>query len=230
MARIAKGALSDNAAMYKDYGNEVKNAQFKLKVDKAEKKLDSKFKTAALFTKVYGIRNFIKTVRTDTDEEWSDEQMEETGRLYYQSFIDTIDILKPKLQDAKKRITARIEEDKPSGNFKLFSTQWQEDQQYARAKLWQDRYPDRYQALSDEQKDVIENCVKKFNQELENKETGHVLRTKHWSSLRGVSRKIVHLFQQNNQHGLKGLFLRLPFSYCRLCYGLTRKLVSILTQ
>jgi len=205
VARIAKGALSDNAAMYKDYGNEVKNAQFKLKVDKAEKKLDSKFKTAALFTKVYGIRNFIKTVRTDTDEEWSDEQMEETGRLYYQSFIDTIDTLKPKLQDAKKRITARIEEDKANGNFKLFSTQWQEDLQYARAKLWQEKYPERYQALSEKQKQVIESCIDKFNQELENKETGHVLRTKHWSSLRGVSRKIVHLFQQNNQHGLTTL-------------------------
>lgn len=108
--KIAKQALSDNHDLYKANNKPERSYAIKQRIDKAEKKLDQRYEQASLFIKKFGIKHFIKTVRTDTDQDWSNEEMEEVGQLYYQAFVDTIDEIKPLLNHAKDRIKNRTKE------------------------------------------------------------------------------------------------------------------------
>lgn len=202
---IAKKALLDNHALYKKYTNKEKNHQFTLKLDKAEKKLNSRLEFASTLVKTFGIQHFIKSVKTDTEEEWSEEKMEETGRIYYQSFTDSIKELKPLLIDASQRIKSRIEEEKSSPNIEVMLAQWQKDKHFARAYLWKKSHLNKYNKLSEQLKKQFDNLEQLHQEVIVNTDTGHFRRTQSQSSLNGVNRKIVRLFQQKNEFGLEKL-------------------------
>ncbi len=207
VGKIAANALKDNAALYKDYKNEERNYHYKLKLDKAEKKLTTKFEQTTLFLKRTGIKDFIKIVRADTDEEWSDEQMEETGRLYYQAFLDTINDIKPKINAAKKRIQSRLEEDKASPNFNVLLAQWQQDESFGRAKKWQSIRDSK--EVSPSLCTDIDAMCQQYQQVIDNEETAHLKRSKASASRKKLNRKIVHLFQKKNIDGLEQLTVNL---------------------
>ncbi|WP_448546809.1 6-hydroxymethylpterin diphosphokinase MptE-like protein [Thalassotalea fusca] len=203
--RIAKSALSDNEALYKDYKNEEKNYQFKLKLDKAEKKLTTKFQATNNFVKRFGIKSFIKTVRTDSDQDWTDEEMEEVGRIYYQAYIDTIDDLKPLLVSAKTRIENRIEEHKANPNVKKLMEQWLKDKHYKRAIHWLAQHDNCKAQLTDELKADFNFCENEYKRIIENTDTDHFRRSKAETSIAGLNRKILYLFQKRNTEALEQL-------------------------
>lgn len=203
--QIVNQALKDNAALYKTYKNEEKNHQIKLKLDKAERKLDKKYKNTTLFIKKFGIKNFIKVVRADTDQDWTDEDMEETGRVYYQAYADTIDDIKPLFYATKERLKSRIEELKVQPNVQVLLTQWQKDAQFGRAQLWKSRHIEKFDLLSTEEKQAFDEMSKKYRQVIDNQNTQHLKRTQSEASLTGLNRKIVYLFKRRNAAGLTQL-------------------------
>lgn len=207
--KIATKALADNHALYKKYADEYKNAQFKLKLDKAEKKLSAKYSKTANFIKSYGIRHFIKSVQTDTEQEWSDEKMEETGRIYYQAYIDAISDIKPQIMEMKKRIKVRIEECKANADISLCMKQWLFDKQYKRALIWKEMHTEKYDLLSEEVKSQFLLCEEKHLEEMTIKDTFHAKRSQSIAKLTNIPRKIVHLYQQRNIEGLHSLAINL---------------------
>lgn len=206
---IAKQALKDNSALYKTYKSEEKNHKIKLKLDKAENQLTTRYEKTNLFLKKFGIKNFIKVVRTDGDQDWSDEEMEETGRIYYQAYVDTIEDIRPLLASAKQRLKSRIDEFNPKANVKKLIEQWQEDKQYNRGKSWKRTYSTQFDALPEEQKLAFEELAEKHQYVIENQDTAHLKRTQTEASLTGVNRKIVYLFQRKNRDGLAQLLVNL---------------------
>lgn len=200
--QISKSALKDNEALYKAEGNERKQAQIKQKIDKAEKKLEGRHEKTSIFIKKYGIQSFIKVVRTDGDEDWTDEEMEEVGRLYYQAYLDTIDALRPMLNNAKSRLKSRIEETKSKPNIELMLNQWREDKQWGRAVVWKDKHLEVFESLSPEQKAEFRAYEQAFSDVMNATDTAHLKRTQANASINGANRKIVYLFQQKNKDAL----------------------------
>jgi len=205
IARIIKKAIKDNKALYKTYASEEKNAQIKQRIDQAEKKLTGKYDETTTFLKKYAIHRFIQIARTDGDEEWTDEEMEEIGDTYYQCFIQTIDGLKPVLVSAKKRIESRLQEYREQKNYQPLLEQWKNDKQFGRAYNWKLANEALFSQLDDEVKAQFEQHIEKYFEILKNTDTAHLKRTKAHSSLDGVNRKAVYMFGTKNSDGLSHL-------------------------
>lgn len=203
--KIVKQALKDNQALYKTYSDEVKNHNIKLKLDKAEKKLNDKYEKTSLFLKKFGIKSFIKVVRTDGDQDWSNEDMEETGKLYYQAYVDTIDDIRPLLFEAKSRINNRIAEVENPGKFDALVEQWKKDEQYERINIWLNQIKNRGLNIDSKQQQIINELITKHRSVMEDEDTFHLKRTQKSASLAGLNRKILYLFQRRNENGLAQL-------------------------
>lgn len=199
---IVEKAIKDNKALYKEYENDETNSKIKYRLDKAEKKLSTTFEKSATFLKKYGIHRFIKIARTDSDEDWSDEEMEKIGHTYYQCFLDNINELRPLLIAAKKKIKLRIQETQQQTDYQEILTQWSTEAQFGRAYNWKLKNPNWYNELTTKDKEEFDRQIKLYFDILKNTQTYHLRRTEAESSLDGVNRKVVYLFNTKNSEGL----------------------------
>ena len=206
---IVKKAIKDNKALYKTYASEEKNAQIKLRIDQAEKKLNTKYDETTTFLKKYAIHRFIQIARTDGEGEWSDEEMEQIGDTYYQCFIQTIDGLTPLLIKAKKRIQSRVDEHSEQKSYLPLLEQWENDLQPGRAYNWKLANKAIYSTLNEETQAKFEQQIDEYFAVLKNTETAHLRRTQAQSSLNGVNRKAVYMFNSKNVDGLEHLITNL---------------------
>ncbi|XQW85828.1 6-hydroxymethylpterin diphosphokinase MptE-like protein [Thalassotalea piscium] len=205
ITEIVEQALEDNHNLYKTYESELENSKIKDRIDFAEEQLNSEFKETTTFLKKYGIHRFIQIARTDADLEWSDEEMEEIGRKYYQCFIDNINELKPLLSAAKKKIDLRQREILPQQDYHEIFEQWRSEHHYGRAYGWKQKNPTLYQQLNDLDKKELDEQITEYFKILDNNDTYHLKRTQAQSSLTGINRKAVYLFNDKNIEGLETL-------------------------
>lgn len=205
IAKIAKKAVKDNAALYKKYSNTDKAAQIKHRIDQAEKKLKTKHKEATDFIQTYGINRFIRIAQTDGDSEWSDEKMEKIGETYYQAFVDTINEFVMVLNMSKETLEYRLEEYVEKPNFKELIKHWNEKKLFARAIHWSNKNKDKYALLTSDIQHEFECLIKAYEEELVNTDTYHYRRTKAQNSLDGIQRKASFLFKSNNSEALEHL-------------------------
>ncbi|GHE80911.1 6-hydroxymethylpterin diphosphokinase MptE-like protein [Thalassotalea profundi] len=202
---IVEQAIIDNSNLYKTYDNELENANIKQRIDEAEETLNTTYKETSTFLKKYGIHRFIRIARTDGDLEWSDEEMEEVGRAYYQCFIDNINELKPLLTAAKKKIELRIKETQPQLDYHEIFQLWRSEHHFGRAHHWKIKNPELYQELNDIDKKELDTQIDEYFKVLENTDTYHLKRTQEQSSLTGINRKAVYMFNAKNSDGLASL-------------------------
>jgi hypothetical protein len=201
---LAEEALQCNTKLFADKGKESENFKYKLRMDKIEKKLNSNFKKASSFVKNFGLDKFIISAQTSHDD-WSDAKVEETGRLYYQAYIDSSSTLVLLLQNCIERIRSRIEEEKNSPNFDIIFEQWQKDKHFGRARAWLKNSNHSSFKLTDKIKTKLEEQIQQFEQVLNEDDSPHLTRSKKEASLTGVRRKIIILFHQYNIDGLSVL-------------------------
>ena len=114
---LAKEALVCNQKLFKTEGQEQENYRYKLKMDKIECQLDSRCKKTTRFIKSFGIDKFILSAQTDSSQEWSNDKLEETGRLYYQAYIDSCEALIVHLTNTYNRVLNRQQEHKTKPEF-----------------------------------------------------------------------------------------------------------------
>jgi hypothetical protein len=205
IALLAKDALKANNKLFENKGQETENFKYKVQMDKIEKKLNTKFKKTAKFVKNFGIDKFIASAQTNSSTEWSNDKVEETGRLYYQAYIDTCSSLIIHLESTRIRILSRIEEQKPHANVSTLLAQWQKDKIPGRAKNWLKAKQQDVNQYSDEIKETFATFEQQFKDVIANEDTRHLARTKSEASLHGVRRKIITLFHQKNIDALKTL-------------------------
>lgn len=209
ITKIVEQAIKDNHNLYKTYDSELENANIKERIDQAEETLNTTHEQTATFLKKYGIHRFIQIARTDGDLEWTDEEMEEVGRAYYQCFIDNINELKPLLAAAKKKIELRLKETQPQQDYHEIFEQWRSEHHFGRAYGWKLKNPTLYQELNDLDKRELDAQIKEYFEVIENTETYHLKRTQAQTSLTGINRKAVYMFNAKNIDGLESLIANL---------------------
>ncbi len=202
---LAEDALKANSKLFQNKGQESENFKYKVKMDKIEQQLDTKFKKTAKFVKNFGIDKFITSAQTDSSVEWSNEKLEETGRLYYQAYIDTCKTLLVHLTSTQTRIVSRIEEQKPKANISALLEQWQNDKVPGRAKNWLKATQQDTTLYPNDIREQFIQYEQQFQEIIANEDTRHLARTKNEASLHGVRRKIITLFHQKNIDALKTL-------------------------
>lgn len=158
---ICREALSVNKKLYKGKDS---NFKYKEKLDKLQNKLDGKLTDTSSFLKHFGFNFFSQLLNTTDMDKLSNKRLEETGRVYYQAFIDSALSLKPKLQDARKKIVSRIEEHKEQPNLQSITTYWGENEEPGRAKLWIAEHPQTYSKLEQADREQLESCIKAYEQ------------------------------------------------------------------
>jgi hypothetical protein len=201
---LAEEALQCNIKLFSVKGKESENFKYKLRMDKIEKKLTTSYKKTEAFVKNFGLNEFIKSAQTSHDD-WSDDKIQETGRLYYQAYIDSSNTLVDLLQSCIERIKSRIEEEKESPNFDIIFKQWQQDKHFGRAQSWLKNSRHHSVQLTDELTVKFNEHSTKFEKVLNDDDSPHLARTRKEASLTGVRRKIIVLFHQNNMDGLNVL-------------------------
>jgi len=198
---LAEECLECNQKLFSVKGKEEENFKYKIRMDKIEKQFDKKYNKAANFIKNFGLDQFIKCAQT-SNSDWSDDKIEKTGQIYYQSYINSSNSLIQHLSDAIKRINSRIEENKTTPEFEILLEQWKKDKHFGRAIVYKNTSDDRLESIKNNQK-AYDECVSDYEGVLNKKDTMHLIRTKREASLAGVKRKVTILFNQHNTEALE---------------------------
>ncbi|WP_286271734.1 6-hydroxymethylpterin diphosphokinase MptE-like protein [Thalassotalea hakodatensis] len=233
--RLAEKALTANEQLFKEKGNESENFKFKIQMDKIEKKLNTTFKRTSKFIKNFGIDKFISSAQANSSDEWSDDKVEKTGKLYYQAYIVTCENLIILLDKALERINSRIEEQKPTPRLSIMFAQWEKDRILGRAQHWLEKTHVDQSTFTSEEQSTFERFAKIHTADIHNVETKHLTRTKEEASLDGVRRKVITLFHQKNIDALTTLMNSLKISMeteeqAKVLYNLGLAYSSILTE
>lgn len=202
---LAKKALEANEKLFKDKGKESENFKYKIQMDKIEQQFDTRFKKTTKFIKNFGIDKFMISAQSDSSKEWSDEKLEETGRLYYQAFIDTCAALLVHLKNTQSKVLSRMEEQKSTPNIAALLEQWRKDKNLGRAKNWLKLQKIDIELYSEDIRKAFVQYEKEHQEIIANENTQHLERTKTEASLHGVRRKIITLFNQKNIAALQTL-------------------------
>jgi len=198
---LAEECLECNQKLFSVKGKEEENFKYKVRMDKIEKKLDKKYIKATSFIKNFGLDQFIKSAQV-SGSEWSDDRVEETGRLYYQAYINSSISLIKHLSDSLQRINSRIEENKLTPDFQILYNQWKKDQHFGRAMVYKERFKNQHEYFENNQI-YYDECLNQYDELINKKDTLHLTRTKKEASLAGVRRKVTILFNQHNIDALQ---------------------------
>jgi tetratricopeptide (TPR) repeat protein len=137
--KLARKGLHCNDGLFGRNGMR-RDFKYKIRMDKVEKSLHaSHLAPFVALVKSAGLSHFVRIARPNTAQEWSDDQVEETGRLYYQAFIDSADSLLDILTVAGRRLQLRLQEENPGTDPNLLFDAWQKDAEPGRALLWDRR-------------------------------------------------------------------------------------------
>jgi hypothetical protein len=202
---LAQEALECNEKLFKEKGKEEANFKFKLRMDKIEDTLCNRYKNTSTFIKNYGMDKFILSAQTDSSEEWSNDKLEDTGRLYYQAYIDSCKALIELLTKTFNRVLSRQQEHKTNPQFPSLFEQWKNDNNLGRAKVWQSSHLHANTEVPVQYISQFRKFYEEFTDIIANENTAHLTRTIKEASLDGVRRKIITLFQQGNIDALNVL-------------------------
>ncbi|WJW74586.1 DUF115 domain-containing protein [Thiohalobacter sp. IOR34] len=203
---LAREALRCNERLFGP-GGPARNYRHKLRMDKIEKRLDAEYSDLARLVKQYGIRQFLRTVRTDDGREWTDTEIEETGRIYYEAYIEGADRLLASLGRTRCKIDSRrLEEAEPEPTaLERLADIWLENDEPGRAVIWKHRHPEAVSALSAQAARRLAELESCFEERLHSSDTRHMARCKAEADLAGVPSKAIWLFQHRDADALQRL-------------------------
>ncbi len=199
-------ALSQDALRYNDglFGRNgmTQSFKYKHKMDKVEKRLNREFPQLGELVKRFGIRQFLRILRTD-EREWSDEEVEQTGRIYYQSYHDGADRLLGLIRDALARLRSRIAEEDEPVDLDALAAQWRADEAPGRGRVWRHHHPQA--TLTARAQATLDQLAAEFDARLNEQDTPHMARCRQQAGLENVPSKAALLFRQGDHEGLRNL-------------------------
>lgn len=198
-------ALSRDALRYNDglFGRNgrVQSFKYKYKMDKVEKHLNRDFPQLSELVKRFGIRHFLRILRTDGEREWSDEEVEETGRIYYESYRDGADRLLGLIKGALVRLHSRIAEENEPVDLDALADQWRADEASGRGRVWRHHQT----TLTEQEQATLDQLAMEFDARLNEQDTPHMARCRQQAGLGNVASKAALLFRQGDHEGLCNL-------------------------
>ncbi|MCF6211285.1 MAG: DUF115 domain-containing protein [Gammaproteobacteria bacterium] len=199
-------ALSQDALHYNDglFGRNgrLQSFKYKHKMDKVEKHLNRDFPQLSELVKRFGIRQFLRILRTDGEREWSDEEVEETGRTYYESYRDGADRLLGLIKDALTRLHSRIAEENEPVDLDALADQWRADEAPGRGRVWRHHHQT---ILTEQEQATLDQLAAEFDARINEQNTPHMARCRQQAGLENVASKAALLFRQGDHEGLRNL-------------------------
>jgi tetratricopeptide (TPR) repeat protein len=119
--------------------------------------------------------------------------------------VDTCDELLDIFQQARSRIMARIEEEKPKPNVTRLLEQWRRDQQPGRALQWEERHAQYVAQLPDPLKQSLHQFQDTFDDIVEASGQQYISGIKREAELAGVAGKAREYFECQDPDGLRRL-------------------------
>lgn len=149
------------------------NFKYKKRMDEIEESLDNDFDDISRFVRKWSIGDLLRLSSPNKEKEWSDEQIEETGRRYYEIYRDsTMDFLKF-IDAARKRLRARMEEIKPKPKLKNLLDQWEKDTQPGRVLLYLRQHNQALEDFPEKQLKALQALLDAYQADREATETDY---------------------------------------------------------
>lgn len=205
IAALAGDAVRYNDLLFSTEGN----LKHKKRLDRIEKAMDGTHEQMVTFIKKYALHRLLKLNRPDDAEQWTDAEGAETARSYYTTVQDCARELLERIEQSRVRICSRMLEESDFPDLESLATQWRQDQQPGRARVWRHRHPQTASALSGSQLTLLDALVDDYRKELEEHNTGHAQKIGKEAELGPVRSKALLLFQQADREGLSQLAQRL---------------------
>lgn len=201
--RLAKEALGCNERMYE--GEFITDVAAKRRMDRIERELTRKHRYFTRLITVMGIREFLKITRPFLDVEFDVATAQSIGQSYYKAYRDGSKRMLKRLDDAQRRLDARIEEEQVSPDFARIFQQWEDDRHPGRARVWLARHPQQSAALTPEIRNEFARLAGLYQETLCNTETSHLQRAKQHSDLGLVRLRARNLYHNQQLTELENL-------------------------
>ena len=153
--RLAAKALRVNQRLANDDGRTICPKQ-KSTMDKIERVIQRRYAELDATIKLFNGEKFGKSLSVKEAEELTLDDVIQQGDRYYRSYIDGLDELLGYIQRSIQRVKNRLEEEAENPDIDLLLAQWSADSQPARSTLWRLRHPDAFNALSEEDKNKLQ--------------------------------------------------------------------------
>ncbi len=147
--KLSQDALTYNKKIYKVDKAGNYNLKAKDKQDNIQKKLDTEFEHITIPLKRMGMRYFAKTLKPGNPEHWTDKEMEQQGKLYYEAYIKSAKHFLQRIELSISRVKSRLNETSLEPNFIELTKRWQEENQPGRAAVWLKRHAKKAKTIED---------------------------------------------------------------------------------
>lgn len=202
--KLANDALKYNDGLFGRKGMKA-DYKYKIKMDRVEKKFNRSYADFMPLIKAFGIRNFLKITRMKESTEWTDEEVETMGRIYYESCRDSAERLLDLVNDSLARTRSRLEEEQASPDFVTIFKQWNKDDVPGRASVWKTRNPQWENRLNGENTTKLADCEKEFTTTINRKEISNAEQASKNADPTVARGNALLLFQNHNVNGLEQL-------------------------
>ncbi len=191
------------------------------RIEQIEVILNSDFGSLPIFIKNYGLLQFTRDLSLEDPLHWSQQQVEDKSRKYYEAYIHTIDQLITVLAASSQRVGICSQESSPTQARKVIDY-WQSQQIPGRGRVIFDRYPELYDALDSADQQLWKNLAKRHQKKLESE--AHSKQHKFQQSLQfnfgGVQGKAWTLFCNSDASSLQNLKIQLSDQTEEIATGL----------
>lgn len=141
-------ALVFNSKRESAHKNPQRIAVLADKIDKLEQKINRKYAPLAHLIKFYGYYEFSHFLSTKNEDEWSQQDVNDQTRIYYQAFETIAKEISALITSATQRLRSRINEYHSNSDIAALCKQWNDDKQWGRSLIWQNKQPQQYAELS----------------------------------------------------------------------------------
>jgi tetratricopeptide (TPR) repeat protein len=170
--KLSEEAIACNDKLFGRKGHPP-DFKYKKRMDEIEASLDNDFGEASRLVKKWSVGDLLKLSRPNKDKAWSDAEVEETGRRYYEIYRQSSrDFLKI-IDDSRQRLRSRQEEEKPRPNLKTLVTQWNKDNQPGRLLGFLDRSGRSLEGFPEKQANSLSSLLHEFQEQMAATETDY---------------------------------------------------------
>ncbi len=195
--KLTSEALECNKGLF---GRDGKRADFKhkLRMDKIERKLNTKHADLANFVKRYAAHELLQmTILGKSDADWTDTEIEQSAETYYSNYRKNASALLKRIDQAKERIQLRLKEEEAGAEqLPSLMTQWLKDEQPGRVFVWMDRHQIPEERLAGLHP-AFAHLQKQYEQQFgAHQDSLHLKRSKLYASLQGLVGKMLLFFNR----------------------------------
>jgi tetratricopeptide (TPR) repeat protein len=169
--------LSEEAMVCNDklFGRKGHPPDFKYKkqMDKIEISMNEDFAEASRLVKKWSVGELLKLSKPDKEREWSDAEVEETGRRYYEIHLESCRDFIKVLDESRQRVRSRLEEEKPQPNMKTLMLQWKKDKQPGRLLRFLDQSGRALEDFPEKQANSLNALLQDFQELMDENDTDY---------------------------------------------------------